>query len=131
MFEEMKKLMAGRIHEVDPRLAHPLLRWASGPVANIHAMAEVNRRFFWMSPEMALSAIYAAARVRRIGKFPKSERKKDDGDAAARELIMTYFGWSEQELSRSNPDLVMDRVDLDAIAEELGYERKAKKQKRR
>ncbi len=115
--------MSGRVSEVDPGMAYPLLRWASGPVENVHEMARINRQFFWMPPEMVLAAIYAGAVTRCIGRYPRADRVEENKEAAARkEILMKYYEWSEQEYERSDPELVLSRVDIERMAEELGVE---------
>jgi len=127
MFENLKKLKAGRLSEVSNKMIFPLIRWISGSRTDILWCSEVNKYFFWIPNEISKGLLYIGLKDPLICKYPKAHAKETGNKVfeLQKRLIKEFFSWSEQEFSR-NPG-VEGRVDFEEIAQSLGVENKERK----
>lgn len=128
MLDRFKKLKAGKIKEVDPKMVYPLLRWCSGSTKDLKWCEEVNNLFFRIDRELARDLLGLGIQDKNpFMKYPKriSKVKMTKAEEVKRNLLMQYYGWSEQELDR-NPGAI-DKAEWETIAVELGSDDKTRK----
>ena len=127
MFESFKNLKSGDLEKVDTKFIYPLLRWSSASLVDLEWCSEVNKRLFFVPPEMACKMLMVGIRDKNaFMKYPKGIKTKETRiDELKKTLIMRYYGWSLQEYERNS--LIMEYIDWNEVADALGLENKERK----
>ena len=127
VFESFKSLKSGDIGKVDTKFIYPLLRWSSASLVDLEWCSEVNKRLFFVPPEMACKMLMAGIRDKNaFMKYPKGSKEKTDKIMELKKaLIMRYYGWSLQEFDRNSK--MVEYIDWSEVADALGLENKERK----
>lgn len=119
MFNNWKLLCAGRIHEVDPKFAFPLLRWMSGKESNLQACADIDFLFFKVPPEIVISLLGTQCRG-GFFKYPKKTKAESSAyDDLLKEKVMQYYGWSSVEYEKNKT--VIDFIKIEELNRKIGF----------
>ena len=127
MFESFKSLKSGDINKVDTKFIYPLLRWSSASLVDLEWCSEVNKRLFFIPPEMACKMLMVGIRDKNaFMKYPKGSKDKESKlDELKKTLVMRYYGWSIQEFDHNKR--MLDYIDWNEIADALGIDNKDRK----
>lgn len=125
LLDDWKNLGAGRVNEVNPSSAFPLLRWMSGKPDNLEACAYINEKFFYIPPKMVISLLYLTGKS-GFFKYPKksAEEKDDKFYILMKESTKKLYNWSELEYKKNKivvEPLFNDEKYVQELATRLGF----------
>jgi len=119
MFNSWKSLCAGRLTEVDPKFAYPLLRWMSGKESNLQACSNIDFLFFKVSPEIVISLLAVNCKG-GFFKYPKRTKAESSAyDDLFKEKAMQYYRWSSAEYEKNKT--VTHLIDIQEVNRKIGF----------